>query len=232
MAIKVNNYSINKIIDSIYNKGYSNFVNQIDLKSIKNKLYKNEYNIYEVFTDCNKVILYQKELPELILYKVETKNQLRHQDVLGSLYSLGIDDDLFSDVIHYHGEFYFYSMKSISQYIKYNLTTIGNNPVNIVESDLNIKELFHQEYIEKTINVSSLRIDNVVSTLSNTSRSDVIDKFKNNEVTLNYDSNIKATRALKEGDIFSIKRIGKFKFDSIINTTRKGFYIIKLLIYK
>ena len=188
--------------------------------------------LYEIYEDCNKVILYKKDLPELILFQIDSKVHLRHQDVLGSLYALGIDDDLFSDVIHYQGIFYFYAIKSISEFIKYNLTMIGNNPVTLLESNLNIKEVFKQEYLEKTINVSSLRLDNVVSTLSNVSRSDVLDKFKDHEVTLNYESNIKGTRTLKEGDIFSIKRIGKFKFASIINTTKKGSYIIKLLMYK
>ena len=219
-------------MDSIYNKGYSNFINQTDLKSIKNKLPKTEYNIYEIYDDCNKVILYKKNLPELVLFKVNSKIHLRHQDVMGSIYALGSYDDLFSDIINYKGDYYFYVIKNIAEYFKYSLTTIGNNPVSLEESDLNIKELFKQEYIEKIINVSSLRIDNVVSTISNTSRNDVLDKFKYNEVSINYDMNIKPTRVLKEGDIFSIKRIGKFKFDSIINTTRKGAYIIKLLMYK
>lgn len=232
MAIKVNNYGINKIIDGVLNNGYSNFVNQLELRSVKNKLYKNEFSIYEIYEGCNKVILYKKNLPEIILFKVICKNHLRHQDVLGSLYGLGISDDMFSDVICYHGDFYFYVISSISEYIKYSLITVGNNSVSLEESDLNISEVFKQEYIEKNINVSSLRIDNVVSTLSNTSRNDVIDKFKDNEVTLNYESNVKITRVLKEGDIFSIKRIGKFKFDSIVNITKKGAYIIKLLMYK
>ena len=141
MAIKVNNYGINKIIDGILNHGNSNFVNQLDLRSVKNKLYKNEFKIYEIYEDCNKVILYKKDLPELILFQINSKVHLRHQDVLGSLYALGIDDDLFSDVIHYQGIFYFYAIKSISEYIKYNLTMIGNNPVTLTESNLNIKEI-------------------------------------------------------------------------------------------
>ena len=59
--MKSNTYNIEKIIDSLYNKGYTNFIVPNDLKLIKGKLNKNEYKIYEPYKDCTKVILYKKK---------------------------------------------------------------------------------------------------------------------------------------------------------------------------
>ena len=43
--MKSNNYNIEKIIDSLYNKGYTNFLTGKDLMLVKGKLPKTEYKI-------------------------------------------------------------------------------------------------------------------------------------------------------------------------------------------
>ena len=45
---------------------------------------------------------------------------------------------------------------------------------------------------------------------------------------LNYDFLKNSDYKLHEGDIFSIKRIGKYKYNGIIKTTKKDNYIIQL----
>ena len=100
------------------------------------------------------------------------------------------------------------------------------------EVDLDIKNNFKQEYNKKEYIVTSLRIDNIVSTITNSSRNQVLEKFKNNEIILNYQEEIKPTRILKEGDIFSIRKYGKFKFSQILKETKKGSLIIEILEYK
>ena len=80
--------------------------------------------------------------------------------------------------------------------------------------------------------VSSLRIDNVVSTLTNNSRNSVEELFKDKFIFVNYLPISKRTYMLKENDIIGIRRNGKYRFDSIVKITSKDKYIIKLLKYK
>jgi RNA-binding protein YlmH len=104
--------------------------------------------------------------------------------------------------------------------------------VVIEEVDIKISENFAQEYIKKEIIVSSLRIDNVISTLIGTSRADILDKFKNKEIIYNYNEITKPTYQLNIGDTFSIRKYGKYKYNGILKNTKKGGFIIEILMYK
>lgn len=115
--------------------------------------------------------------------------------------------------------------------MKYNLTEIKHNKVTLEEIDLDIRLNFKQEYSIKEYIVSSLRIDNVISTIINESRNSVLQKFKNKEVLLNHKEELKPTRILKENDIFSVRKCGKYKFCRVIKNTKKGGYIIEIMIY-
>lgn len=230
--MKSNNYNIEKIIDSLYNKGYTNFLTGKDLMQVKSKLSKNEYKIYEPFEECSKVILYKKTIPDIKIYKIVSKVELRHQDILGTIFSLGLKEDTFGDITKYQDSFYIFLLPHLVDYFKYNLVEIKNNKIELVEEDISITDNFKQEYIIKEYIVSSLRIDNVISTITNNSRNQVLDKFLNKEILLNYEEDIKPTRTLRENDIFSIRKYGKYKFSKIIKTTKKGGLIIEVLQYK
>ena len=123
-------------------------------------------------------------------------------------------------------------MPHLEDYFKYNLVEIRNNKVELIEVDIDISNNFKQEYETKEYIVTSLRIDNVVSTITNESRNQVLDKFKNKEIVLNNDEDIKPTRVLRDLDTFSIRKYGKFKFNKILKTTKKGGFIIEILMYK
>ena len=230
--MKSNTYNIEKIIDSLYNKGYTNFIVPNDLKLIKGKLNKNEYKIYEPYKDCTKVILYKKIIPEIKLFRIDSKVELRHQDILGTIFSLGLKEDTFGDIVKYQDSFYIFLLPHLVDYFKYNLTDIKNNKIDLIEEDILLTENFKQEYIIKQYIVTSLRIDNVISTITNNSRNQILEKFNNKEILLNYEEDIKPTRTLKENDIFSIRRYGKYKFTKVLKTTKKGGFIIEVLIYK
>lgn len=230
--MKSNNYNIEKIIDSLYSKGYTNFLTQKDLMLVKGKLNKNEYKIYEPFSECSKVILYKKTIPNIKLYKIKSEVPLRHQDILGTIFSLGLKEDVFGDITKYQDSFYIFLLPHLVDYFKYNLTSIKNNKIELIEENISISEQFKQEYITKEFIVTSLRIDNVVSTITNNSRNQVLEKFTNKEILLNYEEDIKPTRILRENDIFSIRRYGKYKFSKVVKTTKKGGFIIEVLMYK
>ncbi len=230
--MKTNNYNIEKIIDGLRNKGYTNFVNPEELMYVKGKLHKDEYNIYELYPESNAVILYKKELPDIRLLKINSKVELRHQEIMGTIFSLGLKEDAFGDIIKYRGVFYLFVLPTLVDYLKYNLTSIRGNNIVIEEVNLELSNNFKIEYIEKEYIVSSLRIDNIVSTITNDSRNNVLEKFKNKEIILNYDIDVKPTRTVHDGDIFSIRRYGKYKYNGIKKETKKGGYIIEVLMYK
>jgi RNA-binding protein YlmH len=229
--MKSNNFNVEKVIDALNNHGSTNFITQKELMSVKGKLNKNEYNVYYPYEDCSKVVLYKSVIPDLRLLKIESHN-LRHQDVMGAIFSLGLKEDTFGDIVKYEENFYIFVLPHLVDYIKYNLPDIRNEKVIIEEVDISLSEQFKQEYVTKEYIVSSLRIDNVISTITNESRNQILDRFKNKEIILNYEEEIKPTRTLREGDTFSIRRFGKYKFSSIKKGTKKGGFIIVIDKYK
>lgn len=224
-------YKINNSIDRLLNGKYTLFLDNKEFKDITSKLKKNQYNIYYPNISSEKVILYKDKTPNITLFKINSYNTLRHQDILGSILGLNISPSYLGDIIIDENNYYFYIFDELKEYIKENLTMIGNNSVKLEEIDINYLKNYERKYETHEIIVSSLRIDNVLSKIIKTNRENIITKIKNKEVILNYEIVTKNSNILKPGDIFSIRKYGKYKFDSIINNTKKNNLVIKYLKY-
>ena len=75
--------------------------------------------------------------------------------------------------------------------------------------------------------VMSERLDAVIAKIIGTSRNIVLEKIKNKEVILNYEIANKSNYILKEGDIFSIRKYGKYKYIGTLSKTKKDKLIIE-----
>ena len=223
-------YTVEKIVEKVLYSNSTNFVEIKYLNRVKKELKNVKYNIYEPFIDATKVILYNK-MPNIKIYEIVSNNDLRHQDILGTLYSLNISDEMFGDVVIWNNRYFIIILSSIDNYIKSNLTSIKNSKVDLIERDPYYLKDYKQEYEECIIIVPSIRVDVIVSKIINSSRSNALEKIKNGDIYLNYELLTKPTYMLKENDIFSIRKYGKYKFLGEINRTKKGSLVIKYLKY-
>lgn len=224
-------YKINNNVEKILSGRYTTFLDRLEYKLVISKLKKKEYKVYYPYPDSEKVILYTKELPKVSLFKIKSYKKLRHQDILGSILSLNLSSSLIGDILIEEEDYYFYILSEMDGFIKENLTRIGNTSINLEKIDVDILKDFKRKYIEEEIIVSSLRIDNVISKIIGTNRKKVIDKIKEKEIIINYEVLTKNSYTLKEGDIFSIRRYGKYKYIGITNNTKKDHLVIKYLKY-
>lgn len=222
-----NMYEVNKNIDKLKNGKYTYFILPNFYKEISYKIKKDEYKIYKPYKDCDKFILYTSQIPKIKLFEIISYNKLRHQDILGSLFGLGINNEVFGDIILYDNKYYIYLIDEISNFVINNLTAIGNSKVTFKEVNINVLDNYERQYIECSTIVSSLRIDNVISKIIGTSRDKIKEKIKNKEILINYEILNNNSYNLNENDCFSIKRNGKYKFIGIIKSTKKDNYIIK-----
>ena len=223
-------YTVEKIVEKVLYSNSTNFVEIKYLNRVKKELKNVKYNIYEPFIDATKVILYNK-MPNIKIYEIVSNNDLRHQDILGTLYSLNISDEMFGDVVIWNNRYFIIILSSIDNYIKSNLMSIRNSKVELIEKDPYYLKDYKQEYEECIIIVPSIRVDVIVSKIINSSRSNALEKIKNGDIYLNYELLTKPTYMLKENDIFSIRKYGKYKFLGEINKTKKGSLVIKYLKY-
>lgn len=227
--LKSDKYYIEKEIDKFNKLGHTGFLNSNESNSIKNILNKMhiKYDIYESFVECDRVIIY-REIPDITCFKIITNNILKHSDIMGALYNFNIDEDIIGDIIVKNDEYYFIILSNMKDYFINNFDIVGRFSIRLIESDIPIKE---RDYIDLEFIVSSERIDTVISKIINTNRKYVEDMISNKDVILNYNTLTNKSYILKENDIFSIRRYGKFKYVGIKRITKKDNFIIGLKKY-
>ena len=223
-------YQIQKNLNRIFNNQSSFFLDPREQELLKSKLKKNEYKIYKPYKDSEKNIFYTNEIPEVILYEIKCKKELKHQEILGSIYALNISSELFGDVLIIDNHYYVYVLGIARNYFENYFIKVGHSNIELIERDLELLEDFERDYEEIELNVSSERIDTVISSLINTGRSTIKDRQKDKEIMVNYQLVKDISKTFKVNDIFSIKRIGKFKYMGIKKITKSNHYIV--IVYK
>ncbi len=164
-------------------------------------------------------------------FKITNKSKfkpLEHKHYLGTIMSLGVKRELIGDLIVEGNICYGIADDEIFNFLSTNLTEIAKNPVTFEESDE--EEIPEFKFQEITDSVSSLRLDNIIAAAINNSRSKSLELIEAGEVSINYTVSKDKSLLLKEGDIISVKKKGKFIFDKLIGENKKGKY--KVLIKK
>ena len=207
------------------------FLNSKELAEIKGKLKKRKYFIYYPYKDSEKVLLYIKEKPLVLLYEIKAKTPLRHQDILGTMYSLNISPELFGDILLINQRYYIYILPLIRNYFEANFVKIKNSSIELQEIPLEELENYERQYETIELIVSSNRIDTVISTICHTPRKSISDKIQKKEILLNEDFLKDSSYKLKEKDTFSIKKIGKFRYDGVLKYTKSNHLIIQISKY-
>lgn len=128
-------YKIEKNLNRLKNGEYTFFLNPLEIKELKGKLNKNEYKIYSPTLDSEKVIFYKDKLPNISLYEIVTNNPLRHQDILGSLFGLNIDESMFGDIIIKDNHYYIFIINMIEDYFISTFNKIGKYNITLKKLD-------------------------------------------------------------------------------------------------
>ncbi len=224
-------YYIEKNLTRLRHGQHTFFLDPKELNEVKKKLRKNEYSIYYPYKDSEKNIIYNRNIPNILLYEIVCNVELRHQDILGSIYSLNISGELFGDVLIIDGHYYVYVLDIVRNYFETNFLMVRNSRIKLREIPIDAFKDYERHYEEETYIVSSNRIDTVISSIIHTGRSNISDLLKKKEIILNYDFLKSVSYKLREGDTFSIKKIGKFKYNGIIKNTKSNNLIISIYKY-
>lgn len=158
----------------------------------------------------------------LSIIKITNKNfrySLNHRDFLGSILSKGVDRETIGDILVDNNNAYVILLKPIDEYLKYNLDKVKNCDVevDIVREIPNIE----QKFTEIIINVSSMRLDSIVSKVINISREKAQNIIQSGDVRINFDICKNNSKIILENTTISIRGYGKFIIDYIISETKK-----------
>lgn len=223
-------YEAKKNIDRL-NRGEPTFFLDPNLEKEITKNFKNHINIFKPYEDTERIIIYRDIKPKVSLFKIITKEKLRHQDIMGSILSLNIKKEMLGDIIVDDNNYYFYILESINNYISNYFTKVKNINISLEELPLDYLKDYKRKYKEIIVNDKSNRVDLIISKLTGLSRRVVKDMINNKEIILNYQILTSNSYQFRENDIFSIRGYGKYKYIEIINKTKKNNYLVKCLKY-
>lgn len=198
-----------------------------------------EYNVqYKLFpsninSERKSLILFSQYIDKMYIneedyftaIRITNKSKFKtlyHNDYLGVLMNLGIDRRKLGDIYVHSNYADIICDKDLKNIILYNIDKIGNNKIEVCEillTDICYKQ---PEYIEKIINVTSLRLDNIIKNLINKSRDVANDLISSGDIKVNFEVMYKKTRIINKEDIISIRKFGRYKVNDVIGNTRNG----------
>lgn len=153
-----------------------------------------------------------------------------HRDYLGALMGLGIKRETMGDILVHEEGAVLITLENVAPYIIENLTSVGSADVSVQEIPLENVGQYIPDGQEKVIDVSSSRLDAVISKTFNCGRSEALQWVRGGRVHLNWKEMLQNDRTIKAGDLISVRGKGRIRVLEEVGTTRSGR--IKLRIEK
>lgn len=151
-----------------------------------------------------------------------------HRHLLGNIMGLQIERNMFGDIyISKDKDIYIAVSKEMENFLKDNLKVIDHNPIELINVD-KLEGDFSLNMDIKKYNVSSLRVDLIISERFNISRAVSQELIKNGNVKINARVILNPVFNIKDNDMISVKTKGKMKVIEIGSTTKSGKILVTL----
>lgn len=152
---------------------------------------------------------------------------LSHRDYLGAILNLGIERCKIGDILLIEGDAYLFVHESLVDFVCQNLTRIRHTSVFVkVEDEQTFSYTPAIEEIKGT--VASVRLDSLLSLAFPLSRSKLVSLIEGGRVFVNGKLITTNSYSVKEDEIVSVRKMGRFRYKGIISQTRKGRYYVLL----
>ncbi len=186
--------------------------------------------------DCYDIETIKRDSSNIFCLHIYPKNskfadKLTHRDVLGSIMNLGYERDEFGDIYIKNNDIYVFVLEEIATNIKNELTKIKHTTVEVVSLPPSSCP-YKVEFNEKTINISSERLDNILAETFNLSRGDAQEIILSKSVFINAKTITDNDYLPSINERISVKGYGKFIYLGSFSKTRKDRLIAKVKIYK
>ncbi len=151
-----------------------------------------------------------------------------HRDLLGSVMGLGIRRGLVGDIVVESDRAYLFAESAMCRHIVSVLTGAGRIHLQLeLLEELPTPKPPEGKEVRDT--VSSLRLDAVIAGGFSLSRSKAADLVNAGHVKLRHVPCIRTDAHVAEGDVISVRGMGRLKLCEIGSLTKKGRYPLKML---
>ena len=180
-----------------------------------------EYQIVILFPDY--LYVNEDEIPLKVVRIIpkDSKHELEHRDVLGSVLGIGIKRDKTGDILMHDGFYQMVVLDRIADVITSQMDRVGKTPVETCVERISDIVINEEVFETAEIVVASERLDAMIAGVWHISRGKAADLIKADKVKVNYQLITSSGHSLKEEDMVSCRGKGRFYYDGILNKTRK-----------
>ena len=166
-----------------------------------------------------------------IKYPVKFGN-LTHGKILGTLMSTGIKREYVGDIITDGQEWQFFIKQSVANYVVQQIDKIGAFGVKFDAIGWQDILTPTDEWLEENITISSLRIDNIISTVYNISRQRAKLIIESKKAKVNWTEIERVDFPVDYLDIVSVRGLGRVQLMETLGNTRKEKLRLKIRVLR
>ena len=164
-------------------------------------------------------------------FTYRTEAALTHRDFLGSLLACGVKREAIGDILCGQGLAVAFVSEELVPFLEQQLTRVGREGVRACPYyDGPLPQA--ARLIDRRDTVASARLDCVVASLAGCSRSGAAERIAAGLVSINHLPCMTPSRDVKEGDVLSLRGVGRFRVDELHEVTRKGRLVLEAKQYK
>ena len=156
------------------------------------------------------------------------RDSLSHRDFLGALMGCGIKRETVGDIYVATGRCDFLVTREVLPYLLQNFLSAGRTKLHverIVVPDVSVPE---QKVRQIRDTVPSLRLDGIVSSGFSISRGKAAEYISAGKCELNYAPCVKGDKQTTEGDVITVRGLGKIRLDAVGGNTKKGRICVEI----
>lgn len=152
---------------------------------------------------------------------------LSHRDYLGALLNLGIDRSKLGDILILEDWAVLFVQDAMADYIIEHLSRIRHTSVMAARESLQEFQ-YTPRFEEIRGTVASVRLDALLSLVFASSRSKLTALIESGRVFVNGKLITTNSYQVKEHDIISVRKMGRFSYEGLLSQTKKGRYYVLL----
>lgn len=157
----------------------------------------------------------------VLKFSYRAQAALSHRDFLGTMLSCGIRREAVGDIVCGAGETIAVVSEEVAPFLQQQIEKVGGEGVTVTTADgetLTVERRFQS--ISAT--VASPRLDNVVKALMGCSREKAAAAIVGGLVSVNHVPCDAVAKTVIEGDILSLRGVGRFRIEALSAHTKKG----------
>ena len=219
---------------------YTDFLAPADAADALYAASEKERRVFGGAENCERVMVrygdpadtgYEEPFPIAVL-RIRPQNpkfaeQLGHRDYLGALMHLGLEREVFGDVLVRESGAYVFAEEHLAEYVCRELTQVRHTQVTCEWLE-EVPEDACPRLLEETVTAASARLDAVIARVFHLSRTRAGGLFPAGHVQVGGRICEKESYTPDPGEIISVRGYGKFRFEGEEGTTKKGSLVLRI----